>query len=174
MKVLLKRERLPIVKPFGEVTVELLDAPKATQRQITLKDGTVKTIEDYSVLIRPLLGKFESVIEKEVMKTEDGDKVVRPKKYDAVQLSDRAVLKLSSRAYEVLYNAWQSKEIDLGTRLKIRTTKKGNKTYFDEIIVLDDEDDVVKSDAGETTETVAETRPTQAKPQNQVRPKLKG
>ncbi len=144
MKVLLKREKLPIVKPFGEVGVELLGAPRAVQRQITLKDGTVKTIEDYSVVVRPLTGKYESVTEKEVTKTEDGDEIVRPKKYDAVRLGDKVILKLTAKAYEALYNAWQNKEIGEGTRLKIVTTKKGNKTYFDEIVVVGDGEELRK------------------------------
>jgi len=187
MKVLLKREKLPIVKPFGEVTVELLAAPKAVQREIVLKDGTVKKIEDYSVVARPLLGKFESVVEKEVTKTEDGDEIVRPKKYDAVQLGDKVLLKLTGRAYEVLYNAWQSNEIAEGTRLKIKTTRKGNKTYFDEIIVVEDGEKVVDEEAEETEETEeveeapksvqpAKSAQAQAKPtqgQGQSKPKLK-
>jgi hypothetical protein len=179
MKVLLKREKLPIVKPFGEVTIELLGAPKATQRQITLKDGTVKTIEDYSVVARPLLGKFESVVEKVVTKTADGDEVVKPKKYDAVELGDKVLLKLSSRAYEVLYNAWQGKEIGEGTRLKIKTTRKGNKTYFDEITVVEDGEKVTDEEAEEAEETEeapkpaqpAQAKSTQAQPQ--AKPKLK-
>jgi hypothetical protein len=185
MKVLLKREKLPIVKPFGEVTVELLGAPKATQRQITLKDGTVKTIEDYSVVARPLLGKFESVTEKVVTKTADGDEVVKPKKYDAVELGDKVLLKLSAKAYEVLYNAWQSKEIAEGTRLKIKTTRKGNKTYFDEIVVVEDGEKIVSEEAEEAEETEeapaqpqakpaqAQVKPAQAQPQSQAKPKLK-
>jgi len=183
MKVLLKREKLPIVKPFGEVTVELLAAPKAVQREIVLKDGTVKKIEDYSIVARPLLGKFESVVEKEVTKTEDGDEIVRPKKYDAIQLGDKVLLKLTGRAYEVLYNAWQSKEIAEGMRLKIKTTKKGNKTYFDEIIVIEDGEKAVNEEAEETEETeeveeapkpVQPAKSAQAKPtQGQAKPKLK-
>ena len=180
MKVLLKREKLPIVKPFGEVMIELLGAPKATQRQITLKDGTVKTIEDYSVVARPLLGKFESVTEKVVTKTADGDEVVKPKKYDAVELGDKVLLKLSSRAYEVLYNTWQSKEIGEGTRLKIKTTRKGNKTYFDEITVVEDGEKVVDEEAEGTEETEEveeapksaqpQTKSAQAQPQSQAKP----
>jgi hypothetical protein len=178
MKVLLKRERLPIVRPFGDVTVELLGAPKATQRQITLKDGTIKTIEDYSVVVRPLLGKFESVVEKVVTKTADGDEVVKPKKYDAVELGDKVMLKLSRKAYEVLYNAWQNKEIGEGTRLKIKTTRKGNKTYFDEITVVEDGEKAVSGEVEEAEETEeAEEAPKPAKPaqpQGQAKPKLKG
>jgi hypothetical protein len=185
MKVLLKREKLPIVKPFGEVTVELLAAPKAVQREIVLKDGTVKKIEDYSVAVRPLLGKFESVVEKEVAKTADGDEVVKPKKYDAIQLGDKVLLKLTGRAYEVLYNAWQNGEINEGTRLKIKTTRKGNKTYFDEIIVVENDEKVVSEEAEEAEETEeapaqpqakpaqAQAKPTQAQPQGQTKPKLK-
>ncbi len=179
MKVLLKREKLPIVKPFGEVGVELLGAPKATQRQITLKDGTVKTIEDYSVIVRPLTGKYESVTEKIATKTADGDEVVKPKKYDAVQLGDKVLLKLSAKAYEVLYNAWQNKEIAEGTRLKIKTTKKGNKTYFDEIIIVEDDEKVASEEAEEVEETEEapaqpQAKTAQAQPQSQAKPKLKG
>lgn len=188
MKVLLKREKLPIVKPFGEIMVELLGAPKASQRQITLKDGTVKTIEDYSVVARPLLGKFESATEKVVTKTADGDEVVKPKKYDAVELGDKVLLKLSAKAYEVLYNAWQNKEIGEGTRLKIKTTRKGNKTYFDEITVIEDGEKVVNEEAEEPEvveedEEAPETvqpqskpqpaKPAQAQSQSQAKPKLK-
>jgi len=176
MKVLLKREKLPIVKPFGEVTVELLAAPKAVQREIVLKDGTVKKIEDYSIVARPLLGKFESVVEKEVTKTEDGDEIVRPKKYDAVQLGEKVLLKLTGRAYEVLYNAWQNGEINEGTRLKIRTTRKGNKTYFDEIIVVEDGEKVVDEETEEAEEAPKSVQPAksaQAQPQSQAKPKLK-
>jgi hypothetical protein len=176
MKVLLKREKLPIVKPFGEVTVELLAAPKAVQREIVLKDGTVKKIEDYSVVVRPLLGKFESVVEKEVTKTEDGDEIVRPKKYDAVQLGDKVLLKLTGRAYEVLYNAWQNKEIAEGTRLKIKTTRKGNKTYFDEITVIEDGEKAAGEGAEEAEETEEAPKPAQpqAKPaQAQAQPQAK-
>jgi hypothetical protein len=174
MKVLLKREKLPIVKPFGEVGVELLGAPRAVQREIALKDGTVKKIEDYSVIVKPLTGKYESVTEKEVTKTEDGDEIVRPKKYDAVLLGDKVILKLTQKAYEALYNAWQSGEIGEGTRLKIKTTRKGNKTYFDEITVVDDDEKVVSGEAEEAVETEEAPKPTKpAQPQGQTKPKLK-
>jgi len=118
-----------------------------------------------------------------VTKTEDGDEIVRPKKYDAIQLGDKVLLKLTGRAYEVLYNAWQSKEIAEGTRLKIRTTRKGNKTYFDEIIVVEDGEKAVNEEAEETEETeeveeapkpVQPAKSAQAKPtQGQAKPKLK-
>jgi len=176
MKVLMKREKLPIVKPFGEVTVELLAAPKAVQREIALKDGTIKKIEDYSVVVRPLLGKFESVVEKVVTKTADGDEVVRPKKYDALELGEKALMKLSQRAYQVLYDAWEKKEISEGTRLKIKTTKKGNKTYFDEILVVDEEEGTEAEEAEEVEEPVKpapQNKATQAN-QTQAKPKLKG
>jgi hypothetical protein len=180
MKVLMKREKLPIVKPFGEVTVELLGAPKAVQREIALKDGTVKKIEDYSVVVKPLLGKFESVVEKEITKTEDGDEIVRPKKYDAVQLGEKVLLKLTAKAYEVLYNAWQIKEIGEGTRLKIKTTRKGNKMYFDEILVVDDEDQASPAEEEEAPETAQPqakpaqpAKPAQTQAQSQAKPKLK-
>jgi hypothetical protein len=181
MKVLFRSEKLPIVKPFGEVVVELLSAPKAVQRDITLKDGTVKTIEDYSVVVKPLLGKFESVVEKVVTKTADGDEVVRPKKYDAAELGEKVLLKLSRKAYEVLYDAWQKEEINEGTKLRIRTTRKANKTYFDEIAVVDDSGPVSEEaeEAEETEEAPQpQAKPAQAKPQAQqpqgrTKPKLK-
>ena len=169
MKVLLKREKLPIVKPFGEVTVELLSAPKAVQRDITLKDGTVKKIEDYSVVARPLLGKFESVVEKVVTKTQDGDEVVRPKKYDAVELGEKVLLKLSAKAYQVLYDAWQNEEISEGTRLKIKTTRKGNKTYFDEIVVVEDDEEAEEDEEAPQPQA----KPQAQQPQGQTKPKLK-
>jgi len=179
MKVLMRREKLPIVKPFGEIVVELLGAPKATQREIALKDGSMKKIEDYSVVVRPLLGKFESVTEKVVAKTADGDEVVKPKKYDAVELGEKVLMKLTPRAYQILYDAWEKKEIGEGTRLKIRTTRKGNKTYFDEILVVDEEDQIESKTVEEETEEVEEparpvppqNKPTQAQPQG--KPKLK-
>ena len=174
MKVLMKREKLPIVKPFGEVTVELLAAPKAVQREIALKDGTIKKIEDYSVVVRPLLGKFESVVEKVVTKTADGDEVVRPKKYDALELGEKALMKLSQRAYQVLYDAWEKKEISEGTRLKIKTTKKGNKTYFVEILVVDEEEEAGEEpQPQEAPKPAPQNKATQAN-QTQGKPKLKG
>ncbi len=86
----------------------------------------MKKIEDYSIIVKPISGKFESVTEKIVTKTEDGDEVVKPKKYDASELGEKAIMKLTSRAYEVLYDAWESKEIAEGTKLKIKVSKKGN------------------------------------------------
>ncbi len=157
MKVLMKREKLPIVKPFDEVTVEVLQPPKAVPKEIALKDGTVKKIEDYSIIVKPISGKFESVTEKIVTKTEDGDEVVKPKKYDAEELGGKAIMKLTGRAYEVLYDAWEKKEIGEGTKLKIKVTKKQNKTFYDEILVLDGE---------ETEEEKSEAKKT--------KPKLKG
>ncbi len=141
MKVLMKREKLPIVKPFDEVIVEVLQSPKAVEREIALKDGTIKKIEDYSIIVKPISGKFESVTEKVVTKTEDGDEVVKPKKYDASELGEKAIMKLTGRAYEVLYDAWQKGEIAEGTKLQIKVSKKQNKTYYDEISILDEEDE---------------------------------
>jgi len=172
MKVLMKREKLPIVKPFDEVVVQVLAAPKAVEREISLKDGTVKKIEDYSVIVGPISGKFESVTEKTVTRTEDGDEVIKPKKYDAKEL-DRAIMKLTPRAYEVLRDGWEQKEITEGTRLKIKVSKKQNKTYFDEILVLDEEQE-------EETEEKTEEEEEEGKNEKEVKkvtpakPKLKG
>ena len=163
MKVLMKREKLPIVKPFDEVVVEVLQSPKSSEREISLKDGTVKKIEDYSVIIKPVSGKFESVTEKVVTKTEDGDEILKSRKYDAQELGDRVIMKLTPRAYEVLYDAWESKQIAEGTRLKIKVSKKQNKTYFDEIVLMDEQEEEEKEEEEEQ-----ETKKTQTKP------KLKG
>ena len=163
MKVLMKREKLPIVKPFDEVVVEVLQSPKSSEREISLKDGTVKKIEDYSVIIKPVSGKFESVTEKVVTKTEDGDEILKSRKYDAQELGDRVIMKLTPRAYEVLYDAWESKQIAEGTRLKIKVSKKQNKTYFDEIVLMDNEQEEEQEEEEEQ-----ETKKTQTKP------KLKG
>jgi len=163
MKILMKREKLPIVKPFDEVVVEVLQAPKSSEREISLKDGTVKKIEDYSVIIKPVSGKFESVTEKVVTKTEDGDEILKSRKYDAQELGDRVIMKLTPRAYEVLYDAWESKQIAEGTRLKIKVSKKQNKTYFDEIVLMDNEQEEEQEEEEEQ-----ETKKTQTKP------KLKG
>ena len=160
MKVLMKREKLPIVKPFDEVVVEVLQAPRSAERDISLKDGTVKKIEDYSIVVRPISGKFESVTEKVVTKTEDGDEILKSRKYDAQELGDRVIMKLTPRAYEVLYDAWESKQVGEGTKLKIKVSKKQNKTYYDEIVLVDDEQ--------EEEEEEETKKPTQAKP------KLKG
>jgi len=162
MKVLMKREKLPIVKPFDEVVVEVLQSPKSSEREISLKDGTVKKIEDYSVIIKPVSGKFESVTEKVVTKTEDGDEILKSKKYDAQELGDRAIMKLTPRAYEVLRDAWETKQISEGTRLKIKVSKKQNKTYFDEIVLMDEQEEEQEE------EEEQETKKTQTKP------KLKG
>ncbi|AZG03533.1 hypothetical protein [Sulfolobus spindle-shaped virus] len=172
MKVLMKRERLPIVKPFDEVTVEVLQSPKAVEREIALKDGTVKKIEDYSIIVKPVSGKFESVTEKVVTKTEDGDEVVKPKKYDASELGDKAIMKLTSKAYEVLYDAWESKEITEGTKLKIKVSKKQNKTFYDEILVLGEETE--DEEREEETEERVEQEKNEAKKVTQAKPKLKG
>jgi len=170
MKVLMKREKLPIVKPFDEVVVEVLQAPKSSEREISLKDGTVKKIEDYSVIIKPVSGKFESVTEKVVTKTEDGDEILKSRKYDAQELGDRVIMKLTPRAYEVLYDAWESKQIAEGTRLKIKVSKKQNKTYYDEILVLDGE-----GQEEETEERLEEENSEkEAKKVTQAKPKLKG
>ena len=160
MKVLMKREKLPIVKPFDEVVVEVLQSPKSSEREISLKDGTVKKIEDYSIVVRPISGKFESVTEKVVTKTEDGDEILKSRKYDAQELGDRVIMKLTPRAYEVLYDAWESKQVGEGTKLKIKVSKKQNKTYYDEIVLVDDEQ--------EEEEEEETKKPTQTKP------KLKG
>jgi len=173
MKVLMKREKLPIVKPFDEVTVQVLQSPRASEREIALKDGTVKKIEDYSVVIKPISGKFESVVEKVVTKTEDGDEIVKSKKYDASELGDKAIMKLTGRAYEVLYDAWESKQIAEGTRLKIRVTKKQNKTYFDEILIIDDEQEEETEERVEEEETEGKNEKG-AKKVTQTKPKLKG
>ncbi len=88
-------------------------------------------------------------------------------------------MKLSAKAYEVLYNAWQNKEIAEGTRLKIKTTKKGNKTYFDEIIVVGDDEKVASEEAEEVEETeeapkpAQPAKPAQAQDQSRAKPKLK-
>ena len=163
MKVLMKREKLPIVKPFDEVVVEVLQAPKSSEREISLKDGTVKKIEDYSVIIKPVSGKFESVTEKVVTKTEDGDEILKSRKYDAQELGDRVIMKLTPRAYEVLYDAWESKQIAEGTRLKIKVSKKQNKTYFDEIVLMDEQEEEEKEEEEE-----------QEAKKTQTKPKLKG
>ena len=162
MKVLMKREKLPIVKPFDEVVVEVLQAPRSAERDISLKDGTVKKIEDYSIIVRPISGKFESVTEKVVTKTEDGDEILKSRKYDAQELGDRVIMKLTPRAYEVLYDAWESKQVGEGTKLKIKVSKKQNKTYYDEIVLVDNEQEEEKEEEEETK------KPTQTKP------KLKG
>jgi len=164
MKVLMKREKLPIVKPFDEVVVEVLQAPKSSEREISLKDGTVKKIEDYSVIIKPVSGKFESVTEKVVTKTEDGDEILKSRKYDAQELGDRVIMKLTPRAYEVLYDAWESKQIAEGTRLKIKVSKKQNKTYFDEIVLMDNEQEEEEKEEEEEQEAK----------KTQTKPKLKG
>jgi len=170
MKVLMKREKLPIVKPFDEVVVEVLQAPRSAERDISLKDGTVKKIEDYSIIVRPISGKFESVTEKVVTKTEDGDEILKSRKYDAQELGDRAIMKLTPRAYEVLYDAWESKQVGEGTKLKIKVSKKQNKTYYDEMLVLDDE-----GQEEETEERVGEEKSEkEAKKVTQAKPKLKG
>jgi len=168
MKVLMKREKLPIVKPFDEVVVEVLQTPKAIEREIALKDGTMKKIEDYSVIVKPISGKFESVTEKVVTKTEDGDEIVKPKKYDAEELGDKAIMKLTPKAYEVLYDAWEEKEIVEGTRLKIKVSKKQNKTFYDEILVLDSEEEKTE------TEEETEKRIEEEKEAKKAKPKLKG
>jgi len=186
MKVLMKREKLPIVKPFDEVTVQLLSAPKSTQKEIALKDGTVKKIEDYSIIIKPLSGKFESVTEKVVTKTEDGDEVVKPKKYDASELGEKAIMKLTGRAYEALYDAWQKKEISEGTKLKIKVTKKQNKTFYDEIVVLEEEtkdhdteteeqetEEEEEKETEEETEERVEEEKSEAKTETKTKPKPK-
>jgi len=164
MKVLMKREKLPIVKPFDEVVVEILQAPRSAERDISLKDGTVKKIEDYSVIIKPISGKFESVTEKVVTKTEDGDEILKSRKYDAQELGDRAIMKLTPRAYEVLRDAWESKQISEGTRLKIKVSKKQNKTYFDEIVLMDNEQEEEEKEEEEEQEAK----------KTQTKPKLKG
>jgi len=170
MKVLMKREKLPIVKPFDEVVVELLQAPRSAERDISLKDGTVKKIEDYSIVVRPISGKFESVTEKVVTKTEDGDEILKSRKYDAQELGDRVIMKLTPRAYEVLYDAWESKQVGEGTKLKIKVSKKQNKTYYDEMLVLDDE-----GQEEETEERIGEEKSEkEAKKVTQAKPKLKG
>ena len=171
MKVIMKRENVPIVKPLDEVIVELLGQPRKLEREIALKEGGVKKIEDYSVMVRAVSGKFESVTEKIVTKTEDGDQVVKSKKYDASELKDRVLMKLTPRAFEVLYDAWQNREIKEGTRLRIKTTKKQNKTYFDEIVVLDEEEE----EEEETEERIEEEKSEkETKKVTQAKPKLKG
>jgi len=162
MKVLMKREKLPIVKPFDEVVVEVLQSPRSAERDISLKDGTVKKIEDYSIVVRPISGKFESVTEKVVTKTEDGDEILKSRKYDAQELGDRVIMKLTPRAYEVLYEAWETKQVSEGTKLKIKVSKKQNKTYYDEIVLVDNEEEEKEEEEQETK------KPTQTKP------KLKG
>jgi len=170
MKVLMRRERLPIVKPFDEVTVQVLQSPRASEREITLKDGTLKKIEDYSIVIRPISGKFESVIEKVVTKTEDGDEILKSRKYDAQELGDRAIMKLTPRAYEVLYDAWESKQVSEGTKLKIKVSRKQNKTYYDEILILDGQEE-----EEETEERIEEEKSEkETKKVTQAKPKLKG
>jgi len=167
MKVLMKREKLPIVKPFDEVVVQVLQPPRSAERDISLKDGTVKKIEDYSIIVRPISGKFESVTEKVVTKTEDGDEILKSRKYDAQELGDRVIMKLTPRAYEVLYDAWEEKEIVEGTRLKIKVSKKQNKTFYDEILVLDGE-----GQEEETEERIEEEK--SEKEAKKAKPKLKG
>ena len=167
MKVLMKREKLPIVKPFDEVVIEVLSPPKVVEREISLKDGTVKKIEDYSIIIRALSGKFESVTEKTVTKTEDGDEVIKSKKYDAKELGERAIMKLTPTAYEVLHDGWEQKEITEGTRLKIKVSKKQNKTYYDEISIIDDDEE--ETEEGDDTEEEK-----QGTKKAQTKPKLKG
>ena len=164
MKVLMKRERLPIVRPFDGVVVEVLQAPRSAERDISLKDGTIKKIEDYSIVVRPISGKFESVIEKVVTKTEDGDEILKSRKYDAQELGDRAIMKLTPMAYEVLYDAWEAKQIAEGTKLKIKVSKRQNKTYYDEILIMDEEEE----------ETEEEEEEEVKKPTQQTKPKLKG
>ncbi len=133
-----------------------------------MKDGTVKKIEDYSIIVKPVSGKFESVTEKVVTKTEDGDEVVKPKEYDAEELGGKAIMKLTRKAYEVLYDAWEKKEIGEGTKLKIKVSKKQNKTFFDEILVLDGEG---QEEEEKETEEKKEERVEEAK---KAKPKLKG
>jgi len=69
----------------------------------------------------------------------------------------------------VLYNAWQEKEIVEGMRLKIKVTKKQNKTFFDEILVLDEEAE--KEEKEEETEEETEEEKSETK---KIKPKLKG
>jgi hypothetical protein len=79
-------------------------------------------------------------------------------------------MKLTGRAYEVLYDAWQNKEITEGTKLKIKVSKKQNKTFYDEILVLDGE-----NTEEETEERIEEEKSEkEAKKVTQAKPKLKG
>ena len=71
-------------------------------------------------------------------------------------------MKLTPRAYEVLYDAWNTKQVGEGTKLKIKVSKKQNKTYFDEIALVDNEEEEEEEEEQETK------KPTQTKP------KLKG
>ena len=122
----------------------------------------MKKIEDYSIVVRPISGKFESVTEKVVTKTEDGDEILKARKYDAQELGDRVIMKLTPRAYEVLYEAWETKQVSEGTKLKIKVSKKQNKTYYDEIVLVDNEEEEEEEEEQE------------AKKPTQTKPKLKG
>jgi len=164
MKVLMKRENVPIVKPFDEVIVELLGQPREAEREIALKEGGTKKIEDYSIMVRVISGKFESVTEKIVTKTEDGDEVVKPRKYDASELKGKVIMKLPPKAFEVLYEAWENQEIGEGTKLRIKVTKRQNKTYFDEIAIIDEEGQEEGEEEREEEEEQEEER-------EQVKPK---
>ena len=137
MKVVFKREIIPIVKPFDEVVVELLQQPKTVEKEITLNDGTKKSIIDLSILVKPVKGKFESVTEKVKVKVKSGE-IIEAKKYDAAELGDKVVMKIPNVVYDVLSKLWESKEIGEGTRIKIIAVKKQGKTYINEIAVLDD------------------------------------
>ncbi len=77
-------------------------------------------------------------------------------------------MKLTPKAYEVLYDAWEKKEIGEGTKLKIKVTKKQNKTFYDEILVLDGEE------TEEETEEKVEEEKSETKNQAKPKPKLKG
>ena len=66
--------------------------------------------------------------------------------------------------------AWESKQVGEGTKLKIKVSKKQNKTYYDEMLVLDDE-----GQEEETEERVGEEKSEkEAKKVTQAKPKLKG
>lgn len=149
MTVLYKREYIPIVKPLGEVIIQVLEEPKAVEKEIKLKDGSVKTIIDYSVTAKPIKGIFESVVEKTILKTKNGD-IVETRKYDAEELGEKVIMKISVTAYNVMKTGWENKIISENALLRIITIKKNNKTIYDQIEVLDDK--VETKEEGQTEE----------------------
>ena len=133
-EVIYETSRRKIVRPIGDCYFILTQPLADINRKITLKTGEVKSIEDITVIGKPISGKFESVNEYDSQTLPDGRTINIRKVYDAEDLKNEEVMfQFSLLAKKRLLEAFNNKQVQIGDKIHIITVMKSGKLYVNKI-----------------------------------------
>lgn len=133
-KSIYEAKQRKIVRPIGDCYFIITQPLADINREITLKTGQKKQIEDITVIGKVVSGKFESMTEYDLQQLPDGRTINVRKVYDAKDLDgEEVIFNFGLTAKKSLLTAYANKDINVGDKIHIVTVMKSGKLYVNKI-----------------------------------------